>query len=131
MCDWMVFYPDQDAGVLHIEVKFQRLLELQPETYEETDAFCESFYPVIDKIQEICLEKGLRQEGFTDVTGIDARMIKPRIMMRIVWNIYNYTRNNILLTKCEFQNANPLFTTLYSTIKGFLPGFMRNIINIH
>ena len=75
MCDWLVFYPDQDAGLLHIEVKFQRLIELQPETYEETDAFCESFYPVIDKIQEICTENNLRQECSADMSSIDATMI--------------------------------------------------------
>ena len=130
MCDWMVFRPDPDAGILHIEVKFQRLIELQPDSYEETDAFCEDFYPVIDNIQEICKIHGLKQECSADVNDIDVKMIKPMTMMRIIWNVYNHTRDNILLTKCEFQHTNPLFSTLYSTMKGFLPSFMRNIITL-
>jgi len=126
----MVFRPDLDAGILHIEVKFQRLIELQPDSYEETDAFCESFYPVIDNIQEICKLHGLKQEGSADVNDIDVTMIKPMTMMRIIWNVYNHTKDDILLTKCDLQHASPLFSTLYSTMRGFLPSFMRNIITL-
>jgi hypothetical protein len=130
MCDWLVFHPDLDAGLIHIEIKCQRLIELQPDSYEGTDAFCEEFYPIIDKIQEICQLHGLKQECSADVNDIDVKMIKPLTMMRIIWNVYNHTSDNILLTKCELQHTSPLFNTLYSTMKGFLPSFMRNIITL-
>jgi hypothetical protein len=62
--------------------------------------------------------------------SIDATMIKPMTMMRIIWNVYNHTKDNILLTSCKIQNTNSIVNTLYSTMKGFLPSFMRKIIKL-
>ena len=61
MCDWLTFYPDQDAKLLHIDINIKRLIELQPSSIEETDQFCENIKPVLDNIHAICVQNQLTQ----------------------------------------------------------------------
>lgn len=131
MCDWLVFYPDQDAKILHIEVVMKVLLEKQPDTVEDTDVFCEEFYTVIDKIQEICITNGYKQSCIANLDGVDVYDINPMVMVRIIWNIYNHTKDCILLENCQVDGGGSFVSTLIDTFRGLLPSFMRPMIRIN
>lgn len=129
--DWLQFNPDKDAGELHIEILIGRLIELQPRTNAATDEFCRELYPVLDGLTRVCLEHNLKQICSVNLEGIQARKIRPLIMIRIIWNIYEHTKNCILLQKCELSGGSPVFTALVDAVRNLLPPFMRNMININ
>jgi hypothetical protein len=49
----------------------------------------------------------------------------------MIWNIYEHTKNCILLEKCEVAGGSPFFNTLVEAVRNLLPPFMRNMININ
>jgi hypothetical protein len=129
-CSWLRFQSDQDAGLLYVDILVGRLIELQPATTEETDAFCMDLYPVLDSIQELCLAHNLRQVCTADLSGVRVRDIKPLTMMRIIWNVYEHTKNCILLQNCQVSGGGQFFNTLVEAVRGFLPPFMRGMITL-
>lgn len=129
-CSWLRFQPDQEAGLLYVDILVGRLIELQPATTEATDEFCMDLYPVLDSIQELCLTHNLRQVCAADLSGVRVRDIKPMTMMRIIWNVYEHTKNCILLQKCQVSGGGQFFNTLVEAVRGFLPPFMRGMITL-
>ncbi len=128
--DWLRFQPDQDAKILYVDILVGRLIELQPSTTEATDEFCQELYPVLDQIQALCLEHGLKQVCSADLAGVKVRNIKPLTMMRIIWNVYEHTKNCILLQNCQVSGGGAFFNALVGAVRGFLPPFMRNMITL-
>jgi hypothetical protein len=129
MVDWLRF--DVTDDVMYVHILVGRLIEIQPDSLELTDEFCRDLYPVLDKIQELCIEKNLKQICTSDLTGIDVTRIRPIPLMRMVWNVYEHTKDHVMLTGCDISGSNPFFTSLFGAVKGFLPPFMRNIIRIN
>ena len=123
-CDWLRFDPDFDLKILRVEIDVGRLLELQPWTMEETDEFCQQIYPVLDKITAVCLTHGLTQVCSADMDRADMTRLRPLTMVRIIWNIYEYTKTCILLQKCEVRGGG----SIIDAVRGFLPKFMRDLI---
>jgi len=128
MVDWLLF--DLSDEVMYVNILVGRLLELQPDSLEGADAFCHELYPVLDKIQELCIKRNLKQVCSADLSGIDMLQIKPISLMRIIWNVYNYTKDNVMLQGCDISGSDPFFATLFGSVKGFLPPFMRELIKI-
>ena len=128
--DWLRFQPDEDAKVLYVDILVGRLIELQPSTTEATDEFCQELYPVLDQIQAICIERGFKQVCAADLAGVKVRNIKPITMMRIIWNVYEHTKNCILLQNCQVSGGGAFFNALVGAVRGFLPPFMRNMITL-
>jgi hypothetical protein len=62
--------------------------------------------------------------------GVKVRNIKPITMMRIIWNVYEHTKNCILLQNCQVSGGGQFFNTLVGAVRGFLPPFMRNMITL-
>lgn len=129
-CSWLRFSPDQDAKVLYVDILVGKLIDLQPSVTEETDALCQDLYPILDQIQELCLTHGFRQVCTANLEGVKVRNIKPLTMMRIIWNVYEHTKNCILLSKCELTGGGEFFNTLVGAVRGFLPPFMRGMITL-
>lgn len=129
-CSWLRFQPDQDAKILYVDILVGRLIELQPESAEATDEFCQELYPVLDHITRVCLDHDLKQVCSADLAGVKVRNIKPMTMMRIIWNVYEHTKNCILLQKCQVSGGGQFFNTLVGAVRGFLPSFMRNMITL-
>ena len=96
--DWLLFHPEED--ILYVDIIVRRLVELQPTTPEETDEFCQTLYPVLDSIQAMCIERGLKQVCTADLEGVEVQNINPISMMKIIWCVYEHTKNCILLQKC-------------------------------
>jgi hypothetical protein len=128
--DWLRFRPDQESKILYVDILVGRLIELQPNTIEATDEFCRALYPILDSIQELCVVQGLKQVCSADLTDVHVRNIKPVTMMRIIWNVYEHTKNCILLQNCQVSGGGQFFNTLVEAIRGFLPPFMRGMITL-
>jgi hypothetical protein len=129
-CSWLRFQPDEDAKILYVEILVGKLLELQPSTTEATDEFCQELYPVLDQIQALCLQRGFKQVCSADLSGVKVRNIKPMTAMRMIWNVYEHTKNCILLQGCEVSGGGAFFNALVGALRGFLPPFMRNMITL-
>jgi hypothetical protein len=130
MVDWLRFQPDEEDKILYVDILVGKLIELQPSTTEATDEFCQKLYPVLDQIQELCIQRSLKQVCSADLAGVKVRNIKPITMMRIIWNIYEHTKNCILLQNCQVSGGGAIFNTLVEAVRGFLPPFMRNLITL-
>ena len=128
--EWLRFEPDLDAKILYVDILVGRLIELQPNSTEATDEFCLELYPVLDSIQELCMTHGLRQVCAADLSAVRVRDIKPVTMMRIIWNVYEHTKNCILLQNCQVSGGGQFFNTLVEAVRGFLPPFMRGMITL-
>jgi hypothetical protein len=129
-CSWLRFSPDQDAKVLYVDILVGKLIEIQPDTTEETDALCQDLYPILDQIQSMCMTHGLHQVCTANLEGVKVSNIKPLTMMRIIWNVYEHTKNCILLSKCEVSGGGQFFNALVEGVRGFLPPFMRGMITL-
>jgi hypothetical protein len=129
-CSWLRFQPDEEAKILYVDILVGRLIELQPSTTEATDEFCQELYPVLDQIQALCLQRGLKQVCSADLADVKVRNLKPMTMMRIIWNVYDHTQNCILLQNCQVSGGGAFFNTLVGAVRGFLPPFMRNLITL-
>ena len=130
-CSWLLFNPDQTAKILHVEILMQKFIECQPTNLKETDEFCNNLYPVIDQIQALCLSNGLRQVCSTNLEGVQISHVKPHVFMKIAWNVYQHTKDCILLDGFAVSNSqSPIVVAIIEAIKGFLPPFMRNVITL-
>lgn len=128
-CPWLLFNPDQEAKILYVEILMQKFIEYQPKNLKEVDAFCENFYPFIDQIQTLCLTKGLRQVCSTNLEGVQVTQVKPHVFLKIAWNVYQHTKDCILLDGFNVSNTrSPMVMALIEAVRGFLPPFMRNLI---
>jgi hypothetical protein len=65
-----------------------------------------------------------------DLSDVRVRDIKPLTMMRIIWNVYEHTKNCILLQNCQVSGGGQFFNTLVEAVRGFLPPFMRGMITL-
>lgn len=129
-CSWLRFQPNLEAKILYVDILVGRLIELQPSTTEATDEFCQELYPVLDQIQAICLQHGLKQVCSADLSNVQVKNIKPMTMMRIIWNVYEHTKNCILLQNCQLSGGGEFFNALVEGVRGFLPPFLRNAVTL-
>ena len=128
---WLRFWPDQKAKVLHVSVSVSELISIQPGTTEGIDEYCaQELFPLLDQIEHMCVSQGLRQVCSADVQGVSVMNVKPVAMVRMIWNVYEHTKNCILLDRCELRGGDSLFTTLVEAVRGFLPPFMRDMITL-
>jgi hypothetical protein len=128
-CSWLRFQTDEEAKILYVDILVGRFIDLQP-SVEDTDKFCRKLYPVLDKIQDLCLTRGLKQVCSADLKDVNLKKIKPMTTLHIIWNVYEYTKNCILLQKCQLSGGGEFFNALVEGVRGFLPPFMRNLITL-
>jgi len=132
MCDWIRFHPDPETNILYIELLAGGFMDIQPHTMEDADRYCvETLFPMIDKIQALCLSRGLRQVVTTNMKDMNIRKARVHVMGRISWNVYQHTKECILLDGCEISGTNPIIESLLAIFKGFLPSFIRDRFVTH
>ena len=90
---WLRFHPEH--GVLRVHVLVAELIRIQPGTMEGVDEYCtKELFPVLDQIEHLCVTRGLRQVCSADVQGVSITSIKPMAMVRMIWNVYEHTKNS-------------------------------------
>jgi len=131
MCDWFTFEIGRDEVIIHVNM--QILLETQPVDTQDADDFCESvMFPVIDQLRQVCIEKGYSQRCVINLQGADVKLMNPVVLVRIINNIYNHSKDTSedLIKAFEIQNANSLFRAIYHASSYFLPTYMVNLLTI-
>jgi len=131
-CPWLLFNPDNEAKILYVEILMQKFIECQPKSLKEVDTMCEEkYYPLIDNIQALCLAHGLRQVCSTNLEGVQIHHAKPHVFLKLAWNIYNHTKDCILLDGFNVSNTrSPMVVALIQAVRNILPPFMRNLITL-
>jgi hypothetical protein len=133
MCDWFTFHVNQDAKMINIDINTQTLLETQPYDCEEADELCEDVLnPMIDDIRTVCIEKGYTQECTINLKDVDVTLMNPIVLSRIIWNIYEHSKNEPenLIQRFDVINSNSFFRGVYRVTKRLLPTYMINLITI-
>ena len=125
--DWLRFSPDLDAKILYVNILVGPFLEAST---RGVDTVCEELYPILDQIQSLCISKGLTQVCSTDLSGITLKKIKPLVVMKIIWKVYDHTKDHIMLSRCEVSGGGSFIETLLGAVRGLLPPFMRNMITL-
>ena len=128
-CSWLRFQTDEEAKILYVDILVGRFIDLQPSA-DAADEFCRELYPVLDRIQELCVQNGFKQVCSADLKDVQVSKIKPMTIMHIIWNVYEHTKNCILLQKCQLSGGGEFFNALVEGVRGFLPPFMRNLITL-
>lgn len=117
--EWLVY--KQVGDTLEIDIRIWKLLEIIP---DDIDTWCLDVYPVIDEIQSY----GLRQIVRTDIKGIKAHRLKPMTLLKLILNIYEYTKDDIRLSRFQAQGVDPFVQTLVESVKCLLPACLRKMI---
>lgn len=133
MCDWFIFHLDQEARVINIDINTQVLLETQPYDSEEADDLCtDVLIPMIVDIRKMCIDKGYTQQCVVDMKDVDVTLMNPVVLTRIIWNIYEYSKDEPenLIQRFEIINSNTLFRGFYRVSKTLLPVYLTNLITI-
>ena len=131
MCDWFTFEVNQEEVIIHVNTRL--LLETQPVDTEDADEFCEStLLPIIDQLRQVCIEKGYSQSCIVNLRGADIKLFNTWVLIRIITNIYNHSKDEPenLIKGFQIQNANSLFRALYYASTYLLPTYMVNMITI-
>ena len=133
MCDWFRFHVNQETRTIMIDVDTKVLLENQPESNEEADELCNTILlPMIHKLRLLCKEKGYVQACTIDLKDIDITRLYPTILVRIIWSIYDYSKDDPtdLIKEFKIINSNKLFVTLYKGSRYLLPKYLKDLITI-
>jgi hypothetical protein len=130
-CSWLLFNPDEKAGILYVEIRLKEFIESQPKSLGGADQFCEQMYPIIDQVQQLCISRNMKQVCTANFEDIRLTSIRPHVLLKIIWNVYNHTKDCILLEGCEISHSNSVITTLVQSVRSLLPPFMRNMVSIN
>lgn len=128
--DWIKYNLDKPHGLVHIDIQVRRLIEIQPDSIEDTDVYCDQLHPFLDKLTEVSLKYNLLHDYTINLTGIDVYQLNPLTIVRMIWNIYNYTSKHFLFQSCAITGGGSIFNTVFKTVRNFLPDKLRQKINV-
>ena len=128
--DWIKYTLDHPQKLVHIDIRVKRLIEIQPHSMEETDSYCEQLHPFLDEITEVSLANNLLHSYTIDLKGIDIYQLNPLTVVRMIWNIYNYTCDHFLFERCVITGGGSVFNTVFKTVRNFLPSKLRQKITL-
>ena len=128
--DWIKYKLDKPHGLVHIDIQVGRLIEIQPDSIEDTDVYCDQLHPFLDKLTEVSLKHNLLHDYTINLTGIDVYQLNPLTIVRMIWNIYNYTSEHFLFQSCSITGGGSIFNTVFKTVRNFLPDKLRQKITL-
>ena len=98
----------------HVEIKVQNYF---PVTIED----------LYDIIQDLRIHA--RDMIITvDLTGVSPWSLEVRQVSELILNVFEYTKNDNLLSKIQFKNAGFLVRSFYRPLGTLLPEYVQNII---
>jgi len=119
--DWLNYKIQGET--IEVTLNIWRLFEVLPE-FEDVDTWCLDLYPIIDEIQST----RLRQIVKTDASGVDVTLMKPLVLLKIIHNLFQYTRAEIRLVGFQAHGVDPFLKALVDSVKPLLPSFLRKMI---
>ncbi len=72
------------------------------------------------------------QEFSVDLKDIDVLLLRPTVLSRIIWNVYDATKDEPedLIKSFEVVNANKIFRSIYRVTSKLLPSYIVNLITV-
>lgn len=129
--EFLTFEVDKEQKRIIFTIQLQKFLNRQPETLADVEVFCnKELFPLLDSIQEMCIQHGYTQGALTNLENFDPKTIRPLILMKVIWCVYNHTKDCILLDQCIVDDRSSFVNALIAAVKNFFPPFMRDMIKL-
>lgn len=126
--DLLVFYPQ--GRHLYIEFIGAKYIERQPKTPEEVAAFSQQIRPVIDQLDEYVEKHGLKEIIELNLKDVPISKLNAETALHLLNLMSEIRPDKALLEKIRIINSNPVFNMIYKTVRGRLPGRIRDIVEI-
>jgi hypothetical protein len=126
--DLLVFYPQ--GRHLYIEFIGAKYIERQPKTPEEVAAFSQQIKPVIDQLDEYVEKHGLKEIIELNLKDVPISKLNAETALHLLNLMSEIRPDKALLEKIRIINSNPVFNMIYKTVRGRLPGRIRDIVEI-
>jgi hypothetical protein len=126
--DLLVFYPQ--GRHLYIEFIGAKYIERQPKTPEEVAAFSQQIKPVIDQLDEYEEKHGLKEIIELNLKDVPISKLNAETALHLLNLMSEIRPDKALLEKIRIINSNPVFNMIYKTVRGRLPGRIRDIVEI-
>jgi hypothetical protein len=126
--DLLVFYPQ--GRHLYIEFIGAKYIERQPKTPEEVAAFSQQIKPVIDQLDEYVEKHGLKEILELNLKDVPISKLNAETALHLLNLMSDIRPDKALLEKIRIINSNPVFNMIYKTVRGRLPGRIRDIVEI-
>lgn len=126
--DLLVFYPQ--GKYLNIEFLCSKYIERQPKTPEETVQFMNEIKPIIQQLDDYVLRHNLKEIIELNLKGVPISKLNSESALHLLELMTQIRPDKCILEKIKITNSNPIFTMIYKSIKGRLPGRMAGIIEV-
>jgi hypothetical protein len=126
--DLLVFYPQ--GRHLYIEFIGSKYIERQPKTPEEVATFSQEIKPVINQLDEYVEKHGLTEILELNLKDVPISKLNAETALHLLNLMSEIRPDKALLEKIRIINSNPVFNMIYKTVRGRLPGRIRDIIEI-
>jgi hypothetical protein len=126
--DLLVFYPQ--GRHLYIEFIGSKYIERQPKTPEEVTAFSKSIKPVVAQLDEYVEKHGLKEIIELNLKDVPITKLNADTALHLLNLMTDIRPDKSLLEKIRIINSNPVFNMIYKTVRGRLPGRIRDIVEI-
>ena len=128
MSDLLVFYPQ--GKHLYIEFLGGKYIENQPKDAIEAANFTLKIKPVIAQLDAYVEKHGLKEIVELNLKGVPISKLNSETAVHLMKLVCEIRPDKGLLEKIKITNSNPIFSMIYKSIKGRLPGRMAGIIEV-
>lgn len=126
--DFLIFYPQ--GRHLYIEFLGSKYIERQPKTPEEAAVFSASIKPVIEQLDNYVETHNLKEIIELNLKDVPISKLNAETAIHLLTLMSDIRPDKAILEKIRIINSNPVFNMIYKTIRGRIPGRVRDIVEI-
>jgi len=126
MTDLLVFYPQ--GKHLYIEFLSSKYIECQPKTKVQTEMFINTIKPVIEQLDDYVMKHNLKEIIELNLKNVPISKLNPEMAINLLNLMCEIRPDKNILEKIKITNSGPVFSMIYSGIKGKLPQRIRDIV---
>jgi len=115
---------------LYIEFLGSKYIERQPKTPEEAAAFSASIKPVIDQLDAYVEANKLKEIIELNLKDVPISKLNADTAIHLLTLMSDIRPDKGILEKIRIINSNPVFNMVYRSVRGRLPGRVRDIVEI-
>jgi len=128
MSDLLVFYPQ--GKHLYIEFLGSRYIERQPKTPAQTEMFMQTVRPVVEQLDAYVLKHGLLEIIELNLKDVPLSKLNSETAIHLLNLMCEIRPDKNILQKIKITHSGPVFAMIYKSIKGKLPGRIREIVEV-
>jgi len=128
MSDLLVFYPQ--GKYLYIEFLGSRYIERQPKTPAQAEMFMQTVKPVVEQLDAYVLKHGLLEIIELNLKDVPLSKLNSDTALHLLNLMCEIRPDKNILQKIKITHSGPVFAMIYKSIKGKLPGRIRDIVEV-